>query len=84
MFFETQKTGYNFRSVMNMMKEESVFPVYEKVEFKDAMDTNPFTLASTPKFTESQDLIKKLRMGQYQSHNVVYNIMDRTNSYIYV
>ncbi len=84
MFFETQKTGYNFRSVMNMMKEESVFPVYEKVGAKDAMNTNPFTLASTPKFTESQDLIKKLRMGQYQSHNVVYNIMDRNvNSYIY-
>ena len=84
MFFETQKTGYNFRSVMNMMKEESVFPVYEKVGAKDAMNTNPFTLASTPKFVESQDLIKKLRMGQYQSHNVVYNIMDRNvTSYIY-
>ena len=83
-FFETQKTGYNFRSVMNMMKEESVFPVYEKVGAKDAMNTNPFTLTSTPKFTESQDLIKKLRAGQYQSHNVVYNIMDRKlNSYIY-
>ena len=84
MFFETQKTGYNFRSVMNMMKEESDFPVYEKVGAKDAMNTNPFTLASTPKFVESQDLIKKLRMGQYQSHNVVYNIMDRNvNSYIH-
>ena len=84
MFFETQKTGYNFRSVMNMMKEESDFPVYEKVGAKDAMNSNPFTLASTPKFKESQDLIKKLRMGQYQSYNVVYNIMDRNvNFYIH-
>ena len=41
-----------------MMEKESDFPVYEKVGAKDAMNTNPFTLASTPKFRESQDLIK--------------------------
>ena len=84
MFFETQKTGYNFRSIREMMEKESDFPVYEKVGAKDAMNSNPFTLASTPKFKESQDLIKKLRAGQYQSHNVVYDIMSRTlTSHIY-
>jgi len=84
MFFETQKTGYNFRSIREMMEKESDFPVYEKVGAKDAMNTNPFTLASTPKFKESQDLIKKLRAGQYQTSNMVYNIMDRNvNFYIH-
>ena len=84
MFFETQKTGYNFRSIRDMLKEESEFPVYTKVGAKDAMNTNPFQLVATPKFTESQDLIKKLRAGQYQSHNVVYDIMNRTvKSFIY-
>tara|TARA_B100000945_G_scaffold47797_1_gene33482 strand:- start:43 stop:1326 length:1284 start_codon:yes stop_codon:yes gene_type:complete len=84
MFFETQKTGYNFRSIREMMEKESDFPVYEKVGAKDAMNTNPFTLASTPKFRESQDLIKKLRAGQYQTSNMVYNIMDRNvNFYIH-
>ena len=84
MFFETQKTGYNFRSIREMMEKKSNFPVYEKVGAKDAMNTNPFTLASTPKFRESQDLIKKLRMGQYQTSNMVYNIMDRNvNFYIH-
>tara|TARA_B100000609_G_scaffold162434_1_gene134393 strand:- start:665 stop:2011 length:1347 start_codon:yes stop_codon:yes gene_type:complete len=84
MFFETQKTGYNFRSIRDMLKEESEFPVYTKVGAKDAMNTNPFQLVATPKFTESQDLIKKLRAGQYQSHNVVYDIMNRTvTSFIY-
>ena len=48
------------------------------------MNSNPFTLASTPKFKESQDLIKKLRAGQYQTSNMVYNIMDRNvNFYIH-
>ena len=84
MFFETQKTGYNFRSIREMMEKESDFPVYEKVGAKDAMNSNPFTLASTPKFRESQDLIKKLRAGQYQTSNMVYNIMDRNvNFYIH-
>ena len=84
MFFETQKTGYNFRSIREMMEKESDFPVYQKVGAKDAMNTNPFTLASTPKFRESQDLIKKLRAGQYQTSNMVYNIMDRNvNFYIH-
>lgn len=84
MFFETQKTGYNFRSIREMMEKESDFPVYEKVGAKDAMNSNPFTLASTPKFKESQDLIKKLRAGQYQTSNMVYNIMDRNvNFYIH-
>ena len=84
MFFETQKTGYNFRSIRDMLKEESEFPVYTKVGAKDAMNSNPFQLVATPKFTESQDLIKKLRAGQYQSHNVVYDIMNRTvTSFIY-
>ena len=84
MFFESQKSGYNFRSIRDMLKEESEFPVYTKVGAKDAMNTNPFQLVATPKFTESQDLIKKLRAGQYQSHNVVYDIMNRTvKSFIY-
>ena len=84
MFFETQKSGYNFRSIRDMLKEESEFPVYTKVGAKDAMNSNPFQLVATPKFTESQDLIKKLRAGQYQSHNVVYDIMNRTvKSFIY-
>ena len=84
MFFETQKSGYNFRSIREMIKQESEFPVYTKVGAKDAMNSDPFTLVATPKFTESQDLIKKLRAGQYQSHNVVYDIMNRTvKSFIY-
>ena len=84
MFFETQKSGYNFRSIREMIKQESEFPVYTKVGAKDAMNSDPFTLVATPKFTESQDLIKKLRAGQYQSHNVVYDIMSRTlTSHIY-
>ena len=84
MFFETQKSGYNFRSIRDMLKEESEFPVYTKVGAKDAMNSNPFQLVATPKFIESQDLIKKLRAGQYQSHNVVYDIMNRTvTSFIY-
>ena len=67
-----------------MLKEESEFPVYTKVGAKDAMNSNPFQLVATPKFIESQDLIKKLRAGQYQSHNVVYDIMNRTvTSFIY-
>jgi len=78
MFFETQKTGYNFRSVKDMMEKESPFPPYVKVGAKDALDSNPFTLSATPKFNESQDLIKKLRTGQFQSHNVVYDIMTRS------
>jgi len=84
MFFETQKSGYNFRSIREMIKQESEFPVYTKVGAKDAMNSDPFTLVSTPKFTESQDLIKKLRAGQYQSYNVVYDIMSRTlTSHVY-
>jgi len=84
MFFETQKSGYNFRSIRDMLKEESEFPVYTKVGAQDAMNSNPFQLVATPKFIESQDLIKKLRAGQYQSHNVVYDIMNRTvKSFIY-
>ena len=76
-FFESELTGYNFRSVDEMLKIEPKFQKYKQTGFKDAMDTDPFVISSQPVFVESHDLIKKLRMGQYKSNNVVYNIMSR-------
>ena len=76
LFFETLD-GYNFKSIDATMQQEGRF-TYSMTPYKDALDIKSnFMVASEPKFTESHDLLKKLRSGTYSSANWYYDILTR-------
>ena len=86
LFYETLD-GYNFRSIDQIFEEgkpsKGEEPPYEIFEysmtpFKSGLDPgNNFKLASEPNFTESHDIIKKLRAGSYSTANWYYDIITR-------
>ena len=90
LFYETLD-GYNFRSIDKIFnqqaphitpkeKSEDQYEVftYEMTPFKPGLDPkNNFMLANDPKFRESHDIIKKLRLGSYSSNNWYFNVITR-------
>ena len=78
LFHESEIKGYVYEAIKTCLDKEPKFPVYKQMGFKDAMKSDPFTFSAIPQFKENHDLIKKLRMGQYKSSNIVFDIMTRT------
>jgi len=77
LFYETID-GYNFKSIDTIFSGEVEGDTYIMTPFKAGLDvTNNFKLASEPNFTESHDIIKKLRAGSYSTANWYYDIITR-------
>ena len=77
LFYETLD-GYNFKSIDTIFSGKVVGDSYFMTPFKAGFDLeNNFKLASEPIFTESHDIIKKLRAGSYSTANWYYDIITR-------
>ena len=80
-FWETLK-GYNFRSpdgIFNqIIKDKDSIPVYEKVASFNALDPeNDFHIASEPSWSNNENLLEKLSLGQYAAYNTFFDINAR-------
>tara|TARA_R100001015_G_C4634792_1_gene202108 strand:- start:3846 stop:5099 length:1254 start_codon:yes stop_codon:yes gene_type:complete len=77
LFYETFD-GYNFKSIDTIFSGDPIGDPYIMTAFKAGFDvSNNFKLASDPLFTESHDIIKKLRAGSYSTANWYYDIITR-------
>tara|TARA_R100001510_G_C7653212_1_gene211286 strand:- start:1969 stop:3279 length:1311 start_codon:yes stop_codon:yes gene_type:complete len=75
-FFETQD-GYNFLSIDTILESKPVAK-YIMTPSKDASNPkNNFTIASEPVWSESHDLLKKLRAGSFKTANFYFNVNTR-------
>ena len=80
-FWETLK-GYNFRSpdgiFSQIIKDKDSIPVYEKVASFNALDPeNDFHIASEPSWSNNENLLEKLSLGQYAAYNTFFDINTR-------
>jgi len=80
LFYEDQD-GYHFKSIDNIMDMENAniepWQVYTVDTGKYALEDNNLSLTGTPVWTESHDILKKLRSGAYKTANYYYNIITR-------
>ena len=80
LFFETLN-GYNFKSIDNIFKDANEDNVYEYFysDVTDGLDSNnDHKIVNVPRWSVSHDIQNKLRMGQYKSSNLFFNLNDRT------
>ncbi len=80
-FWETLK-GYNFRSPDGIFKQiiddKDSIPVYEKVASFNALDPeNDFHIVDEPSWSNNDNLLEKLSLGQYAAYNTFFDINAR-------
>ena len=80
LFFEDQD-GYNFRSIDDIMDLENAkveeWQKYSAATGQYSLKDNNLIFTSPPTWTESHDVLKKLRSGAYKTANYYYNILTR-------
>ena len=80
LFYEDQD-GYHFKSIDKIMDMENAniepWQVYSAYTGKYLMEDNNLSLTGPPVWTESHDILKKLRSGAYKTANYYYNILTR-------
>ena len=80
LFYEDQD-GYHFKSIDKIMDMENVniepWQIYSAYTGKYLMEDNNLSLTGPPVWTESHDILKKLRSGAYKTANYYYNILTR-------
>ena len=74
-FYQTQD-GFNFRSIDEMIKQESVATyVYTEVAKSEIDRNNDFRILSYS-VDKNQNLVEKLRLGTYSSQNMFFNPLN--------
>ena len=77
LFYETID-GYNYKGIDDIFHGDVEGDTYFMTPFKAGLDVgNNFKIASEPKFTESHDIVKKLRAGSYSTANWYLDIITR-------